>query len=106
LEGHYNIIEVDPNTGEPLLPKANTRKFINQCGVVVRDMSRSKSVNGKRGRIIVRSLFVSDIEKRLFWEAITKHFTLPEGVDVELVKKLGSQEDGHTIPDLEEEAVQ
>jgi hypothetical protein len=37
LEGHYNIIEVDPNTGEPLEPKANAKKFVNQCGVEVRD---------------------------------------------------------------------
>ena len=37
LEGHYIIIEVDPNTSEPLLPKNNAKKFINHCGVLVRD---------------------------------------------------------------------
>jgi hypothetical protein len=37
LEGHYNITEVDLNTGEPLLPTTNAKKFINHCGVLVRD---------------------------------------------------------------------
>ena len=37
LEGHYIIIEVDPNIGELLQPKNNAKKFINHCGVLVRD---------------------------------------------------------------------
>ena len=37
LKGHYIITEVDPNTGEPLLPKNNAKKFINHYGVLVRD---------------------------------------------------------------------
>jgi hypothetical protein len=37
FEGHYNIIEVDPNTGEPLLPTTNAKKFVNHHGVLVRD---------------------------------------------------------------------
>jgi hypothetical protein len=31
------ITEVDPNTGEPLLPKNNAKKFVNYCEVLVRD---------------------------------------------------------------------
>jgi hypothetical protein len=37
LECHYIITEVDPNTGEPLLPKNNAKKFVNHRGVLVRD---------------------------------------------------------------------
>jgi hypothetical protein len=37
LEDHYNITEVDPNTGEPLLPTANAKKFVNHHGVLVRE---------------------------------------------------------------------
>jgi hypothetical protein len=86
LEGHYNITEVDPNTGEPLLPKANARKFVNQYGVVVRDRVPINIREWKERKDNRTIPFVSDIEKRLLWEAITEHFTLPEGADVELVK--------------------
>jgi hypothetical protein len=37
LEGHYIVIEVNQNTGEPLLPTKNVEKFINHCGFLVRD---------------------------------------------------------------------
>ena len=37
LDGHYIITEVDPNTGESLLPKNNSKKFVNHYGVLVRD---------------------------------------------------------------------
>jgi len=53
LEGHYIITKVDPNTGELLQPKNNAKKFINHCGVLVRDRSRSASVNGNRRRMIL-----------------------------------------------------
>jgi hypothetical protein len=36
LEGHYIVIELNPNTGE-LLPKNNAKKFINHYEVLVRD---------------------------------------------------------------------
>jgi hypothetical protein len=50
--------------------------------------------------------FVSDREKDLLWDQVTAHFGLPGNEATKnLVKKLGSQEDGHTIPELEEEAV-
>jgi len=52
LEGHYIIIEVSPNTGELLMPK-NAKKFVNHCGVLVRDRVRSASVNGNRRRMIL-----------------------------------------------------
>jgi hypothetical protein len=56
LEGHYNIIEVDPTTGEPLLPAANAKKLVNHYGVLVRDGSRLASMKGNRGRMILGSL--------------------------------------------------
>jgi hypothetical protein len=86
LEGHYNIIEVDPNTSEPLLPKANARKFVNQCGVVVRDRVPINIREWKERKDAPTIPFVSNLEKQLLWDAIIEHFTLPEGADVELVK--------------------
>jgi hypothetical protein len=38
LEGHYIITKAGPNTGEQHLPK-NNAKFVNHCGVLVRDRS-------------------------------------------------------------------
>jgi hypothetical protein len=86
LEGHYNITEVDPNTGEPLLPKANARKFVNQCGVVFRDRVLINIRDWKERKDAPMIPFVSNLEKQLLWDAITEHFTLPEGANVELVK--------------------
>ena len=37
MEGRYIITEVDTNTGEPLLPIKNAKKFVNHCGFPVRD---------------------------------------------------------------------
>jgi hypothetical protein len=86
LEGHYNITEVDPNTSEPLMPKANARKFIKQCGVVVRDRVPINIREWKERKDNRTIPFVSDIEKWLLWEAITEHFTVLDGANVELVK--------------------
>jgi hypothetical protein len=86
LEGHYNITEVDLNAGEPLLPKANARKFVNQCGVVVRDKVLINIREWKERKDAPMIPFVSNLEKQLMWDAITEHFTLPEGANVELVK--------------------
>jgi predicted O-methyltransferase YrrM len=86
LEGHYNIIEVDPNTNDPLLPEANARKFVNQCGVVVRDRVPINIHEWKERKDAAMIPFVSNLEKRLLWDAIIEYFTLPEGADVELVK--------------------
>jgi len=46
--------------------------------------------------------FVSERDKDLLWALVTAHFNLLAGEDL---RKLGSQEDGHIIPDLEEEVV-
>jgi hypothetical protein len=77
LEGHYNITKVDPNTSEPLLPKANASKFVNQCGVVVRDKVSINIHEWKEGKDAPTIPFVSNLEKRLLWDAIIGHFTLP-----------------------------
>jgi hypothetical protein len=56
LEGHYNITETDLNASEPLEPKANAKKFVNYVGLLLGTGSRSASMNGKRGRMILGSL--------------------------------------------------
>ena len=53
MEGHYIItevdaIEVDANTGEN-----NAKKFVNHCGVLLRDRVRSASMNGNKRRMIL-----------------------------------------------------
>jgi hypothetical protein len=65
LESHYNITEVDPNTGEPLLPTANAKKFLNHCGVLVRDRVPISIREWKQRKDDPQIPFVSNLEKDL-----------------------------------------
>jgi hypothetical protein len=60
LEGHYIIIEVNPNIGEPLLPKNNANKFVNHCGVIVRDRVPISVRERKKRKDAPLISFVSD----------------------------------------------
>jgi len=80
LEGHYIIIEVDPNTGEPLQPKNNTKKFINHCGVLIRDRVPISVHEWKKDDPLIR--FVSEREKDLLWDPVTTHFNQPAREDL------------------------
>ena len=82
LEGHYIIIEVDPNTGEPLLSKNNAKKFVNHCGVLVRDRVPISVREWKQKKDDPLISFVSKRENDLVWDSVTAHFTLPAGVDL------------------------
>jgi hypothetical protein len=82
LEGHYNITEVDPNTGEPLLPAANAKKFVNHCGFLVRDRVLISIREWKQRKDDSRIPFVSDLEKDLLWQSVLEHFNLPAGDDL------------------------
>ena len=74
----YNIDAIKPN-GEPDEPKKNAKKFIRQCGVIVRDQipisvqEWNKPAKGDDG-----VSFVSKRAKDLLWESLMSHFTLPD----------------------------
>ena len=82
LEGHYIITEVDPNTGEPLLPKNNAKKFINHYGVLVRNRVPISVREWKQRTDDPLIRFVSQREKDHLWDSVTAHFTLPAGEDL------------------------
>ena len=75
-DAHLTIEVVGPD-GKPLLPKANATKFVNQCGVVVRDLVPISTrewikPKGKEG-----VSYVDDKLKTTLWEKLIAHFTLP-----------------------------
>ena len=80
LKGHYIIIEVDPNIGELLQPKNNAKKFINHCGVLVRDRVPISVREWKKKDHPLIS-FVSERDKDLLRDSVTAHFHLPGGED-------------------------
>jgi hypothetical protein len=57
---HYPITEVDPNTGKPLLPTKNAKKFVNHYGVLVRDKLSISVRERKKKKDAPRISFVSD----------------------------------------------
>jgi hypothetical protein len=68
-----------------VLQKKNHDKYVSQCGAIVRDnvpISCSEW-NGKAHNPHV----VPDSVKKLLWDEILKHFTLPEGVEPANVKR-------------------
>ena len=87
LEGHYIIIEVDPNTSEPLLPKNNAKKFINHCGVLVRDRVLISVCEWKKKKDDPLINFIFEREKDLLWDSVTAHFNLQAGEDLRKLVK-------------------
>ena len=82
LEGHHIITEVDPNTGEPLLPTKNAKKFVNHYGVLVRDRLPISTREWKMKKESPQISFVSERDKDILWDSITAHFHLPGGEDI------------------------
>ena len=76
LEGWYRIDEVDLNTGEPLLPTKNAKKFINHYGLLIRDKLPVSAREWKMKKDDPQISFVSDIDKWHLWNEITAHFDL------------------------------
>jgi hypothetical protein len=70
VQGHYRITEVDPNTGEPLQPKNNAKKFVNHCGVLVRDRVPISVHEWKRRKDDPPISFVSERDKDLLWASV------------------------------------
>jgi hypothetical protein len=73
----YTIDVISPK-GKPLEPEEAYTKFINQCGVVVRDsvpitvQEWNEPVKARVG-----SSFVSRRKKKECWRTLMKHFVLP-----------------------------
>ena len=87
LEGHYIITEVDPNTGEPLLPTKNANKFVNHCGVLVRDKLSISAHEWKMKKDDPQINFISEQDKDLLWDSVTAHFQLPRNADLRKLVK-------------------
>jgi hypothetical protein len=79
----YCITEVS-ELGQPCAPKKIKDKFVSQCGAIVRDNVpiKYRKWKGKPSNPYV----VPDSVKDQLWNDVLKHFTLPEGVDTNLVK--------------------
>ena len=81
----FNIDEVAED-GEPIAPEQNARKFINQCGVIVRDNILITIREWKRakglidGQLVDQGVsYVDERSKNLLWDTLISHFNLPEG---------------------------
>jgi hypothetical protein len=73
---HHPIEEVSAE-GEPLKPRDNARKFISQCGVIVRD---NIPINIREWKKLAKAVGVSYVDDRLkefLWEELISHFSLP-----------------------------
>jgi hypothetical protein len=79
----YHITEVS-KLGQPCAPKKVMDNFMSQCGAIVRDNvpSKYREWKGKPSNPYV----VLDLVKDQLWNDVLKHFTLPEGVDANIVK--------------------
>ena len=80
----FHITEVN-ELGQPWEPKKVRDKFVSQCGAIVRD-NVPISYREWKGRED-NPWVVPDSLKNMLWDDILKHFTLPPGVNANLVKQ-------------------
>ena len=84
----YNIEAIKPN-GEPLAPKKIADKFVRQCAVLVKDQLPISLQEWREPAKPRPDLtFVDDRAKKLLWEALISHFTLPDHFTAENVEKV------------------
>lgn len=77
----FAILEVATD-GEPIAPKENRRKFINQCGVVVRDQIPITTHQWHKPKVDDgRVTFVDERAKQVLWDTLMAHFILPADCD-------------------------
>ena len=78
---------VDNANGEPIAPLKNVKKFINQCGVLVRDNVPITIRDWNKPKVEEGASYVDQRLKELLWGELLTHFTLPKECDVDKVKK-------------------
>ena len=74
-------IEKVADSGEPLAPIPNCRKFVNQAGVIVRDMLPITITDWHKpkGADEDEASYVHDHTKALLYDTLMIHFNVPEG---------------------------
>ena len=86
IEGRQVVTEVDAD-GCPSAPEAASTKFVNKCGVIVRARIPITTRLWKTSKPKEQLHAVPAHQKEMLWAELKDMFTLPEGVDQELVKK-------------------
>lgn len=80
-EGQRVVIDIVDVKGEPMQPLECRRKFINQCGVFVRDMVPITCQEWHKRKDGSKTwTYVDDKTKDLLWEKILTKVTLPPNV--------------------------
>jgi hypothetical protein len=78
LEDHERfIIEEIGEDGEPIAPAAHVRKFVSQCGVLVRDNIPITTQEWKKTKMEGVS-YVDTRSKNTLFRKLLVNFTLPE----------------------------
>jgi hypothetical protein len=83
------VIEAVSASGEPMHPKANTTKFVNECGVLVRDHIPISTQEWHEAKKVKGACFVTNAEKDDLWTHLSSKFTLPTlatTVEIEALK--------------------
>ena len=83
------ILEID-NSGDPVAPKENRRKFINQAGVIVRDMLPITITDWHKPAAadVEDPCYVHSVTKDLLYDTLLSHFNLPQDLSDFKKKKL------------------
>src|SRR6185503_880834 len=86
MEERQVVTEVDAE-GYPSAPEAASTKFVNQCGFIVRARIPITTRLWKTSKPEEQQHAVPAHQKKMLWAELKDMFTLPEGVDQELVNK-------------------
>jgi hypothetical protein len=86
MEGRQVITHVDAK-GCPCAPQEASKRFTTQCGVVVQAHVLITTRLWKTKNPDEERYAVPPNQKEMLWRELEDMFTLPEGVDEELVKK-------------------
>jgi hypothetical protein len=70
------VIEAISALGEPMHPPANATKFVNECGVLVRDHIPISTQEWHEPKKNKGASFVTDEEKDDLWARLSSKFTL------------------------------
>jgi hypothetical protein len=101
------VIQAVSASGEPTYPKANVTKFVNECGVLVRDHIPISTQEWHEPKKVKGASFVTNAEKDDLWTRLSSKFTLPTlatAAEIEALKlkvkkwalkKMGQQFNNH-----------